>query len=95
MLHIEDILPLTDFKRNTAGAVQQLHETGRPLVLTINGRPELVVQNARAWQAQQDRLERAEAVAGIRRGLDAAAMGDVVELDAAVKELRKRHALPR
>jgi len=95
MLHIEDILPLTDFKRNTVGAIQQIHQSGRPLVLTVNGRAELVVQSAPEWQAMQDRLAQAEAVAGIRRGLDAIAAGETVELDAAVAELRGRNGLSR
>lgn len=95
MLHIEDILSLTDFKRNTVGAIQQIHRSGRPLVLTVNGRAELVVQSAPEWQAMQDRLEQAEAVAGIRRGLDAIAAGETVELDAAIAELRGRNGLSR
>ena len=66
----QDIRPLTEFKRNTARFVSRLKETGRPSVLTVNGRPELVVMDARAWQDLQDQLEYASAVAGIRRGLD-------------------------
>ncbi len=95
MLHIEDILPLTDFKRNTVAAIKQIHDSGRPLVLTVNGRAELVVQSAPEWQAMQDRLETAETVAGIRQGLAAMARGDVVELDEAMTELRERHGLSR
>lgn len=95
MLHIEDILPLTDFKRNTAAAIHKIYQSGRPLVLTVNGRAELVVQSAPEWQVMQDRLEQAEAVAGIRRGLDAAATGQTVDLDAAVAELRGRNGLSR
>ena len=57
MLNIRtDILPLTDFKRRTNEFVEQLRETGRPLVLTINGKPEIVVLDASAYQEIQDRL---------------------------------------
>jgi hypothetical protein len=34
-----DIHSLTDFKRKTAGFMKQLKETGHPVVLTVNGRP--------------------------------------------------------
>ena len=66
----QDIRPLTEFKRDTARFVSRLKATGRPSVLTMNGRPELVVMDACAWQDVQDQLEYAAAVAGIRRGLD-------------------------
>ncbi len=49
--------------------------TGRPFVLTVNGRPELVVMDARAWQDVQEQLEYASAVAGVRKGLDDVSAG--------------------
>ena len=66
----QDIRPLTEFKLDTARFVSRLKDTGRPFVLTVNGRPELVVMDARAWQDVQEQLEYASAVAGIRKGLD-------------------------
>ena len=71
----EDIRPLTEFKRDTARFVFRLKDTGRPSVLTVNGRPELVVMDARAWQEVQDLLDYAGAVAGIRTGLEQARAG--------------------
>ena len=50
----QDIRPLTEFKRDTARFVSRLKDTGRPSVLTVNGRPELVVMDARAWQEVQE-----------------------------------------
>ena len=65
----QDIRPLTEFKRDTARFVSRLKDTGRPFVLTVNGRPGLVVMDARAWQDVQEQLEYASAVAGVRKGL--------------------------
>ena len=45
-----DIHSLTDFKRRTTEFVKQLKETGAPVVLTVNGKAELVVQDAEAYQ---------------------------------------------
>ena len=45
-----DIHSLTDFKKNTSEFINQLKQTGEPLVLTINGKAELVVQDAAAYQ---------------------------------------------
>ena len=44
-----DIHPLTDFKRNTPEFLRQLKEHGHPLVLTINGKAELVAQDAASY----------------------------------------------
>ena len=78
----KDIRPLTEFKRNTARFMSHLKETGRPSVLTVNGKPALVVMGAEAWQDTQDLIEYASTVAGIRKGLDQARDGQGVEADA-------------
>ena len=75
----KDIRPLTEFKRDTARFMSRLKETGRPSVLTVNGKPELVVMDAQAWQDVQDQLEYAKTVTGIRKGLDQARDGQGVE----------------
>lgn len=78
----KDIRPLTEFKRHTARFMSRLKETGQPSVLTVNGKPELVVMDAQAWQDLQDRLEFNGTVAGIRKGLDQAGAGQGVEASA-------------
>jgi prevent-host-death family protein len=46
----KDIRPLTEFKRDTANFVSHLKDSGRPSILTVNGKPALVVMDADAWQ---------------------------------------------
>ena len=75
----QDIRPLTEFKRHTVRFMSRLKETGRPSVLTVNGKPALVVMDAEAWQDVSERFEYAQAVAGIRRGLDQADDGQGIE----------------
>ncbi len=61
MLNIgKDIHSLTDFKRRTSALVEQLETTKRPIVLTINGRAAVVVQEAKAYQELLDRLAELE-----------------------------------
>ena len=45
-----DIQSLSTFKRDTAKVVRQLKKTGQPVVLTVNGKAELVVQDAESYQ---------------------------------------------
>lgn len=75
----KDIRPLTEFKRDTANFVSHLKESGRPSILTVNGKPALVVMDADAWQEAQDQLEYAQSVAGIRKGLSQALDGGGLE----------------
>jgi len=62
----QDIHSLTTFKRNSSDLMKQMKKTGRPLVLTVNGKAEAVVLDAANYQAIADYFD---AVAGIRRGL--------------------------
>ena len=56
----KDITSLSHFKRNTAEVLEQLKATARPVVLTINGKAEAVVQDAAAYQKLLDLVEKAD-----------------------------------
>jgi hypothetical protein len=64
-----EIQSLSTFKRDTAKLVRQLKKTGQP-VLTVNGKAELVVQDAESYQKFLEAKDRMEAVEGIKRGLE-------------------------
>ena len=90
----QNINSLTHFKRNTTEVIEQLKETGQPVVLTVNGRAEIVVQDAASYQAMLDFIERAEAIAGIKRGLDSVERGEGIPAHKAFELLRKKHNIP-
>ena len=90
MLRLTDVHPITEFKRSTPEFVKRLRETGQPEVLTIDGRGEIVVQHAVAYQRLLDLVERAEAIAGVRRGLLDVQTGRTMSLDEFEVRLRKR-----
>lgn len=52
-----DIRSLSDFKRKTRSFLEQLREEGRILILTVNGKAELVVMNTATFQALQKELD--------------------------------------
>jgi prevent-host-death family protein len=87
-----DIRSLSDFKRNTTDLLDRLRTTGHPLVLTINGKAELVVQDAEAYQALLDRVE---AVEGIQRGLADVKAGRTKPARQVFARLRRKHDIPR
>jgi prevent-host-death family protein len=63
----EDICSMTEFKRRTTDVVTRLRDTGRAVVLTTNGRADVVVQDAASYQRLLDRLQAYER-RGISRG---------------------------
>ena len=60
MIDLREVRSVTEFQRNLKDYVGRLKARKAPLVLTVNGRAELIVQNAGSYQALLDRLERAE-----------------------------------
>jgi prevent-host-death family protein len=86
----KDIQSLSDFKRNTSEFLNQMRGSGHPLVLTINGRAELVVQDAASYQKLLDRMEELEALEGIQRGRADVEAGRVTPLREYETEFRKK-----
>ena len=85
----QDIHPLTDFKRNTPEFLRKLKETGSPVVLTINGRAELVVQDAASYQRLWNIVERLETIQAVKESLATADRGEGTPIDDAFDALEK------
>jgi PHD/YefM family antitoxin component YafN of YafNO toxin-antitoxin module len=94
MIHLEDIHSLTDFQRNAKEHIQRLKETGRPEVLTVNGKAELIVQDAASYQKLLELLDRLEALEGIQTGLESMKRGEGTPAQAVFTRLRKKHHIP-
>jgi PHD/YefM family antitoxin component YafN of YafNO toxin-antitoxin module len=65
----KDIQSLTTFRRRSGEFLKQLKKSKRPLVLTVKGKAEAIVQDAQAYQRLLDIAAQADAVEGIRQGL--------------------------
>jgi prevent-host-death family protein len=94
MVHLEDIHSLTDFQRNTKEHIQRLKETGRPEVLTVNGKAEIVVQDAASYQKLLELIDRVEAIEGIQKGLESMQRGEGKPAQEVFTRLRKKHTIP-
>ncbi len=67
MINLRDeIDSLSNFKRKTSEFVEQLKETGKPLILTINGKAELVVQDAGSYQKLLEISEKLETIEALK-----------------------------
>jgi prevent-host-death family protein len=47
-----DIRSVTDLKRHTREILDHVHQTGRPLILTVNGRADSVLLDAAVYEKQ-------------------------------------------
>lgn len=60
MVDLRQIFSLTDFLRNHKGHIALLAKSGKPIVLTVKGRPSVIVQDAESYQILLDRLSETE-----------------------------------
>ena len=78
MIQVNDITTLTEFQRNAKKHIKRLKRTGRPEVLTVNGKAEVVVLDATAYQKLADAAELAATLPVLRQSLEEANRGEGV-----------------
>ncbi len=91
----KDIQAVTTFRRNPREFMRRLKKTKRPLVLTVNGKAEAVLQDARAYQHLLDIAAQADAAEGIRQGLEDVGKGRTRPAREVFDQIRAEHGIPR
>jgi prevent-host-death family protein len=71
----KDIQSLTTFRRRSGDFMRHLKKSKRPVILTVKGKAEAVVQDAKAYQRLLDIAARADVREGIRQGLEESRRG--------------------
>ena len=95
MLDTRNICPLSDFQRNAKDFISQLKDSQKPIVLTVNGKASVVIQDAESYQALLDALEIERSAATIQQRVKQFAI-DGIDEDAkdALENLRGDLGLP-
>lgn len=88
-----DIQSLSSFKRNTSEFIEQMKQTGNPIVLTVNGKAELVVQDAVSYQKLLDMMEYLETITGIQEGLEDINAGRTRSLEDFKQKMQQKHGI--
>jgi PHD/YefM family antitoxin component YafN of YafNO toxin-antitoxin module len=91
----QDIHSMTEFKRKTTAFMRQMKVRRRPMVLTVNGKAALVVQDTDSYQHLLEAADRFEAVSALQEGMAQSRRGEGASLDAFDKRMRAKHGLPR
>ena len=86
---------MTTFRRNPSEFMRHLKKTKRPLVLTVNGKAEAVLQDAESYQHLLDLAAQADAAEGTRQGLEDVKKGRTRPARDAFNQIRKHHGIPR
>ena len=87
---VRDIQSLSIFKRDASRIIKQIKSTKQPVVLTVNGVAEVVVQDAESYQRLVETNERAETAATLRQRL-ADRTGETKSLDEVFNGLAEKH----
>jgi PHD/YefM family antitoxin component YafN of YafNO toxin-antitoxin module len=70
-----------------------LRKSGEPIILTLNGRAEVVVLDANSYQKLRESLDRLETLDGIREGVADMRAGRMLTPDDAREEARKKYGI--
>ena len=92
-LDLARIHPLSDFQRNSKEHIRKLKKSGKPAILTVNGKAEVVIQSADAYQTLLDDHELMESIRAISRGLDQARQGKGRTVRGFLQELAQEHGI--
>ena len=87
-----DILSVTDLKRRTRAVLHQIRETGRPVVVTVNGRADAVVMDASTYERY---LRAANTSRVLAEGEEDVAARRVRPMRAFLKEFRRARKVRR
>jgi prevent-host-death family protein len=82
----EDIRSVTDLKRNTREILDHLHTTGRPVILTVNGRADSVLLDVRVYEKHLQAGNLAKLLAPAEKDVE---MGRIRSARDFLKELRR------
>ncbi len=83
----KDIRPVSEFRANAAQLIEQLRESGRPLILTQRGHSAAVVLDVSAYEQM---LEEMELLRDVRQSERQLAAGKAVANREAKAQLRRR-----
>lgn len=91
MVQLTDIHPLTGFLRDHKAHIERLAATGRPEVLTVNGKARVVVQDAESYQKMLEALDAVETERIVRERLASLDSGEPgIPAKQVLAELRSR-----
>jgi len=85
-----DVRPVTEFRANTSAVIEQMHTTGRPVILTQHGRSAAVLLDPGVYEGLIDEVELLRDLAISEAQI---AAGQVIPHEEVVRRMRERYSL--
>lgn len=92
MIDPDNITSMTEFKRDTGRWVRRIRKSGRPAVLTVNGKAELIVMDPASYRRMLKERETREVISAVERGMREFAEGKSVPAADVLRRMRRRKA---
>ena len=91
MFSSSDIHTVTEFSRKPAEHLRRLSETKQPEMLTHNGKPAVVIQDAESYERMAELADYADSILNIRQAMSESGR----PLKKFTKEFEARHGIER
>jgi hypothetical protein len=91
----KDIRSLTEFKRHTVNFMKRIQTRHTPMILTVNGKAALVVQDPVSYQKAEAAFGLADTMSAVEEGLRQADHGEGMTLGVFEKKMRKKYGISR
>jgi prevent-host-death family protein len=88
-----DVQPLTAFRDNPGEVIERLKSTRRPITLTVEGQPAVILQDPAEYQRLLDLAAEADEEEGLRQGLEDIAAGRTRPAREVFAELREEYGI--
>ena len=82
----EDVYPISEFRTNTAGLIDKIKNTKRPILLTQNGKGTAILLDVKAFD---ELIEKTEFITGIAKGLDDIQKGKIINHSEVKRRVKK------
>jgi PHD/YefM family antitoxin component YafN of YafNO toxin-antitoxin module len=89
----QDTHPLEAFRDHPAEMIEQLKSNRRPIILTVDGQPQAVLQDPAEYQRLLDLAAQADPEEGLRQGLEDIAEGRTRPAREVFAELRDEYGI--
>jgi prevent-host-death family protein len=85
-----DIIPFSEYRKNMRANIARMNKTGRPVIITTNGKPDVVIISPKEFDRLTASFELLESARIIRQSIKAFEEGKGIPLDVAMAKLRQR-----
>jgi len=93
MIKPRNIESLTNFQKRSKEIIAQLEASGEPMVLTVNGKAKLVIQDASAYEANAFPFDAKAAREAVLEALKQVDSGKTIPLADVAAEMKSKYEL--